>query len=654
MSSKRSSLVIFLLVLLSINLLNGSNSSKNSKSLSKTRTECSSEMGVDGTCLSMTTLTNLILPDGDVEDSYNNMIKPILEQVLGQSPSLCWGDFIGSDFLGDNVNLDNALCSTMALIPDQTYSGVSFYGPALPCAGGETSMCFTFDSCGSFGLAFSGGVVSCLATASGIGNILKLVDAALQHVSFGFSYYKKFQLTVEIPVLTDGKINFQTIDLHAHYFDSLGLAFPTNIKRLGKKISELIEISATVDRFINFGAIDSVSELIASIKSNDVSASLKSILDLAMEKAQMNVYKLSGAVTFALSSLTQNFLGDISVSLPTAYMVDTGSENDYGLDAGKYYAITTDIVGSLVDAFDGIFGHFEGVLDYLGISLPSTSGLNVKLGVFLGVYKAGIAVELPSFKLYCSIDISSFQASCQVNSSFFSALIEGLVWVFKKASKLFDMAGEEIARVGKSVAKFTKSVFKSGVKGAKKLGCKISAALFGSKCNKSYNPYFVPGDGSIFRFKKDDDNNDQLGVNTACVTNDHSSSCVLTLETNTNSNQWRQYWEFTGDHKICNTLIDNSLYGEQINEDNRKCISGDDGWKNIRLDTYANAISFEIFKKDNHRFSFCKCNYKTRSNCKNCSPKYAIYVITTAESSWTSLNSHSNFISWELSNVQDY
>lgn len=501
----------------------------------------------------------------------------------------------------------------------------------------------------------SGGVLGCISSFTGIGNVLRLALDIVEHVMFGFSWNGRFYREVEIATLTGNEFGFKTIGINSHMVISLGAALPSNMTKAGKIISKFLSISGTFERFVYFSDTTHLDSLFAALKSSSVSTVIQSSIDTFTSLAGVNGYKISGSASILLADLTLNFLQDFVLDLPTIYSVVAGS-NTFGIEEGIYYSLVYNIGEVLKSAFENIYSHFDGIFDALGFSPFSFSGLEnliAKVGVFIGELKAGFSIKFTGFELNCIFDLSASKGSCNRDTLFFTAILEGAVWVFKKATAFFVETGEEIARIAKTAVHYTKTVVKSGVKAVKKVACKISAALFGTKCNKNSNPSFKAGDGSIFRFKKDDDNDKQLGVATACASDDSSSSCVITAEENTSSNIWRQLWEYTGDHKICNVMIDNNMYGDQSVEDNRKCITGDSGWKNIKLDTYDNAIAFEVNKVDNHRFKFSKCDTGTRNNCKNYSPKYAIYFMNS-DGSYTSLNSHSSFIDFDYTKVEDY
>ena len=617
---------------------------------------CDIGMGKIGKCYSAQAYISQSLPSGNIKDSYDSIILPLIANFV-TLPSFCYGDFLGSDFTANIADLTNALCSTIPLNPSSTYGGVSLFGPALPCASGETAACFVFDQCGTFAISMSGGVIACIASLAGFGNILRLADDVLQHFMIGFSWNARFYMEVEVPVLSSANsITFKTIGINAHIVMSIGAAFPMNMTKAGRKVKDLIEISATFDRFIYFSVTSGLDSLISSIKSNSAKSAIESAIDAVTQSAGINGYKLSGSVSFLLADLTSNFLQDFVFNLPTLYLVLAGT-NTLGLDEGFYFSIVYNVGEELANALTGMVSHYDGIFDALGFSAFLFSGLSSvkgKVGIWVGLLKAGFSIEVTGFKMQCIFDLAGRKGSCNRNSVYFTAILEGgIVWVFKKATEFFSETGEEIARIGKSTAHYSKTAVKSGAKAAKKVACKISNVLFGTKCKKNSNPSFKAGDGSIFRFKKGDDNDEQLGVSTSCATDDSISTCVITKEKNTASNVWRQLWEFTGDHKICSVMIDNNMYGDQDVEMNRKCITGDNGWKNIYLETYEKAIAFEIKKVDNHRFTFSKCDKGTRSNCKNASPEYAIYFMNS-DGSYTSLNSHSNFEDFDYTKVDDY
>lgn len=643
-------------------------------------------MGIGGKCYNLQTYASQNLPSGTIKDAFNNLISPIMT-LFTSFRTICFGDFtginnllhilyyyfkllfiriflifkfltkfqIGSDYTSDNQYLDQTLCSVMPLASSSIYGGVSFAAGKLNCSDADIASCFVFDQCGTFAFSLSGGVVGCLSSLSGVGNSLRLAADITEHITLGFSWNARFHHEVEIASLTGNEFGFKIFGINSNLIISFGAALPSNMTKAGKIISKFLSISGTFERFVCFSDITQLDSLFTAIKSSSVSSVIQASIDAFTSLAGVNGYKISGSASILLADLTYNFLQDFVLDLPNIYSVVAGT-NTIGIDEGIYYSVVYNIGDVLKTALENVYAHFEGIFDALGFSLFSFSGLShliAKVGVFVGILKAGFSIIFTGFKLNCVFDLTAFRGSCNRDTVFFTCILEGVVWVFKKATAFFEETGEEIARIAKTAVHYSKAIVKPGIKAVKKVGCKISAALFGKICKKNSNPSFRAGDGSIFRFKKDDNNDKQLGVAAACATDDSSSSCVITAEQNTDSNVWRQLWEYTGDHKICNVMIDNNMYGDKSVEDNKKCITGDSGWKNIRLDTYANAIAFEVNKVDNHRFKFMMCDKGTRDNCKNASPKYAIYFLES-DGSYTSLNSHSSFLDFDYNKVEDY
>ncbi|KAL6075098.1 hypothetical protein QOT17_003851 [Balamuthia mandrillaris] len=555
------------------------------------------------------------------------------------NPSVCVGDFGASELTLFDSDLYNGGCWYIPL-PTSTQTGVVIFFGKPACAGGiDASLCFTYDSCGSVAISVNKPMLNCMAPRGkgghGAGHIL------LSRIA-GRSYVSTFNLA-----LPKGNIaEVKEVTVQGYYFDSLLVSYP-NFWRVGSNtINKIIEISGEATRIFDFSAVEPFIDGLTSLGSPEEATFL---LD-EMKGATEAQFIVQGVITLKLNDLTKNFLKAFIFTVDGANLLISNGGGTSGVEAGVYAYLNTDMAESLQDAVEKTIYHFNGLLKELGVSVPKiVAGSDAGLGVFVTESAAGFSIRGFGLNCYCTYKFPAFngdkaKASCNfADLAFFTAVWDGVKWVIKEATEFFLDTGRDIARISADVQDFTEDAVAKGVSTVNKLACKVSGALFGSKCNKKSGAGdgARPGDGII-----GDKSGLCLSASSNCATTNDPSSCKLTWST-CQEDSWLQMWLLTKDLKLCNVFIENSEYGSVDVDDNLYCISSDQvAWdeNHLHFDTLAKTTPWRIRKIDTYKFKLftCTSSGSCDSSKRRASPRVKIYQ-RRDDGSWVKQNGDSQF-----------
>jgi len=211
---------------------------------------------------------------------------------------------------------------------------------------------------------------------------------------------------------------------------------------------------------IDFGNT-SPSKFIEEMKTANQSVA-KGFAQTLMKTGAMITFKATGTLMIKLESMTDGFIPNMSFTLAEASFLATLGGGDTQLTTGIYFHFNTDVVGGLVSVIKGIYEHFSKILTKIGITLPDFTDkkFNTKIGIGIFINKDAVGFDFSfiGLEFKCILIFKGTEGSCNVGTKFFSAIAEGGKWVIKKASKLFDKAGEQIVKLVKGVGQFAKEV----------------------------------------------------------------------------------------------------------------------------------------------------------------------------------------------------
>ncbi|KAL6064805.1 hypothetical protein QOT17_010698 [Balamuthia mandrillaris] len=611
-------------------------------------TTCNSGYGFAGECASTTALTSVI-PDFDqAKVFFESAILTITQQWF--NPSVCVGDFWGSELTPFDSDLYNGGCWHLPL-PTSTKTGVvSFFGKPACAAGSDANVCFTFDNCGSVAISLNKAMLKCIAsTGSGMSALLSDAVAVVNNVAFGMSRERRYVYTFNVALPKDNIAEVKEVTVQGHYFDSLRVSLPNFWGAGSNTINKIIDISGEATRIFDFSDSQPFVDALTSLGSPEEASSL---LD-EMKGATETHFNVKGIITLKLDDLTKNFLKAFIFTVDGANLLISNGGGTSGVEAGVYAYLNTNVAESLQDAVEKTIFHFNGLLKELGVPVPKiVAGSDAGLGVFVTGSAAGFSIRGFGLNCYCTFKFPAFngdkaKASCNFANSFFTAIWDGVKWVIKEATEFFLDTGRDIARISADVGDFTEDAVAKGVSTVNKLACKVSNALFGSKCKKKSGAGdgAKPGDGTIYRFIGDKSGL-CLSASSNCATTNDPSSCKLTWST-CQADSWLQMWQFTADLKLCNVFIENSEYGSVDVDDNRYCISSDQvAWdeSHLHFDTLAKTNPWRIRKIDTYKFKIftCTSSGSCDSSKSRASPRVKIYQ-RRDDGSWVKQNGDTQF-----------
>ena len=277
---------------------------------------------VNGSCLSMDPTKASSFMPGDFSAAWSILAPKI--KTSFSAPTMCFGDFKGSAF-DENEGMGSDLCNTIPVDNEGTFGVIGLAINSLPCGKPtDMAMCAAFDSCGTFALAFNGGVPTCLSFYAGsltgvvaaVGAASSLVSDALGNFSIGFSLGRRFTQDVRIAIKDGNKVKSTTFTSKGHFFIDLGINFPTDFLKFQKlDLSSYFSLSADILFLVDFGNVDiTVNGLINDLKSVSKDAA-KNLLNSIVKSGSELSLTVEGTLTLNLQTMTKYLLPDFSFTL---------------------------------------------------------------------------------------------------------------------------------------------------------------------------------------------------------------------------------------------------------------------------------------------------------------------------------------------------
>lgn len=432
------------------------------KSNSESGLDCSatSILGKSGSCLNLNPAgLNSYMPS-DFSPAWS-VLGPVISNTFPAGPQFCYGDFKGSAF-DENDDLNSDLCNTIPVETGGTFGVIGTSLSGLPCGvPTDASMCITFDKCGTFAIAFNPGVPACIAYYGGaysgviaaMGAAASLVGDVIGNFSLGFSLGRRFTTDVRLAYRDGDKVHSGTVTTYGHLFLDLGIEFPTDFMKFGKRdLSSYFSLSADILFLIDFGDVDTIAtSMINTLKNankNTAKTLLKSILTAGYELT-MNI---DGTLTLGLEDMTKGILCDFSFTLASATVLLTGGSGRSGLEAGVYFRLGSNFISDMINSLQGIVDNFSDIFSKLGMGSFTLPAVGIELGLFLTVSAFGFQFTALGFTFKCMFLYDSSDFSCAINAKIFTMIMDGLNFVFKNAAKFFDKTGSIIAT--KTAAEF--------------------------------------------------------------------------------------------------------------------------------------------------------------------------------------------------------
>lgn len=441
----------------------------------QTSVDCSatSITSVNGSCLNMNPsgLNNYMPSDFSAAWS---ILGSIISTKIPAGPTICFGDFKGDAFQS-NEDLGTDLCNTIPVESDGTFGVIGLAISSLPCSAVTTdiSMCIAFDKCGTFALAFNGGLPGCIAGATatatgvlaGVGAAASAISDSIANFSIGFSIGRRFTTDIRIAYRDGDKIHSGVVTTYGHIFADIGVNLPTDFIKIGSKdLGDYFSLAADILLLIDFGDVDTVVNQAINTMKNMKLSEAKTLLSTLAKSGPELTLSVTGVLTLNLNDLTSGILTDLSFTLASSNILLTGGSGRSGMEAGVYFRIGSDIVSDLVNSLIGVVSNFSDIFTDLGFSDISIPSVGIELGLFFTKSALGFQFTFVGFTIKCMFLYSGSDFSCSINAKIFTIIAEAINYVIREAVQFFDKTGRIISTKTKQAFKEAAQAISSSVK----------------------------------------------------------------------------------------------------------------------------------------------------------------------------------------------
>ena len=363
----------------------------------------------------------------------------------------CIGDFTG-EYIANNpiFNKYENICGSVPIIEDFKYGVISGSINSVPCGATpqDISFCALFDRCGTVAIVSNAGLFQCAATYStGIAAILSPLSDALDYVGFGISVKRRFTKNFEIAHRKGSNTVVSEVTTFGHFYAKIGFSFPlADLKIAGKSLSDFFTLNTECYFLMDFGnAFDVINDTIESISSTSTAEGNGFLEKLLTINSEMTL-NIKGEFTLNLNSLTKGFVPDLAINIGDAsLLISSGNGGASGMNRGIYFYFKQGI-NNLGEIINLVINQFRSLFSVFGINLPNADvriNINIGIGLYLSDDSLGMNIAGPGFDLSC-IYIYGEGGSCNFNSQFFTLILEGIKYVLRFATQLWDRFGKPV------------------------------------------------------------------------------------------------------------------------------------------------------------------------------------------------------------------
>ena len=436
---------------------------------------CHNGMGFNGFCVSSKSKNNFKGFPSFVASAWK-VAQAVIEKTPW-NPSICVGDFSTTQLQSSSTHpdLQRSNCNGIPLTEDSQYGVLAAAINKVPCGKPvNVNMCLMFDKCGTVAWSMNGGTIACMAATTGIGASLSAVAETLEFAQFGYSYHKKFKMSVKVTLPINGKVVEQEVWPRGHFY--FGVKMPITIDYpIGKfNLKDYISLTGTAKYLVNFGKVASTVTRLVNICRNfehGARNAAKGVIHTLLKSGAELAISLHGDVTIQIGKMSHGFLKDLNFSIDASAIISLG-QSDTGLPMGFYVDFRTNFNSSVLSYIKAIYDHFFDVLKMCHIpkpKFPSVPRIDMHFGLFIQTQRLGIIFEIFGQNVTCSFHYKSKNASCNFGGLIFKAIAAAAKWLIKKGKEVVMKVAKGVGKFAVSAAKFVKNKVKKLYKKAKKV-----------------------------------------------------------------------------------------------------------------------------------------------------------------------------------------
>ena len=404
------------------------------------------------------------------QDVYTPFSSAVSNFMANASPRICYGDYT-SKAIKTSSSLDTPTCNSFPLdsTDDTTTFGVVSASSAAPCGVQivePLSLCSIFDRCDTFALAINGRMLQCAVQIFSGGMVVNGLEK-VKTLYLGYSRNKRFTYNFQIPQIAnqDAQYTYTTtqITTKGNYLLGLGISLPiTSITIKGYTIADIITSDNNFSLLIDYQDDSTIQDFKDYLQGQNKTAVVENILS----KAQSVTTRYNGQFTLKLDTLSLGFLNDFSLNAIDAFMlISNGVSN--GVNKGIYIYVTSDMVNNLMEVFTQISNHYSDILNYLGVTIPTSSNNSLKLAIIITEELASFKFDFSdnNYSVECVYIQTQTRGSCKFGTTYFA--VNGVMnqitnlWYLYTAKSLTDSTGSLITRIDLGAGQFKNSMTKN-------------------------------------------------------------------------------------------------------------------------------------------------------------------------------------------------
>jgi hypothetical protein len=292
----------------------------------------------------------------------------------------------------------------------------------------SVNFCSVFDKGGNWGISISGGVVSCIAAATGFGAMIAPIAESVAFVQFGYSPDRRWTTKMTFLNADHENPDAQEYTLNSHVYIGGKLQLPKFPIMLGNfDFGKIIKGYVTGTFNVDFGrnnpfSIKNMKKLFSKNDRRSASEKIKALVFPAREVS----FSVTTSLTIDLRGLTNGFLTEIGLKdakiMMMISMPMSGQTGSTRLPGGLYLTLTPpkNLIGAFLKPFINKFTNIFKTK--INLKFPSLS--KTKIALHIGK-TLQIQIIFPAVSLTCSMTFKPFKSKCKTSGKVLEFALKG-------------------------------------------------------------------------------------------------------------------------------------------------------------------------------------------------------------------------------------